>query len=325
MRNEHAHPMPMGAWLRKVTFRTVPALLARNVPLASAKAAALALAFSIVFADPGTSDGQMASLPDVGVPVAGDPRREPIPDGPVHLVNFDVFADGKVVTMRFPPRVNGQTQSNGDGHADLYVLFDATTGLRIAQPPILEAVPKNAAGPGVEVDDLTARLFSPIWEMHAVTVDSSYDPTDLATRLDSEAKLLSSPLMRANVQTNIFLNCPVVPVGSTIDPGSSPVEEALWEGHRVNLVPYDIEDGPFNPQILFKFEDSGGNALGAPHLVASRAPGKPFYSSIWEVWTVRVPDGFDVTSIRSAADVKSSGLPISSSSIRLDWPAVAPG
>ena len=181
-----------------------------------------------VFADPGTSDGQTASLPDVGRPFAGDPRLEPIPDGPVHLVNFDVFADGKVVTMRFPPRVNGQTQSNGDGHADLYVLFDATTGLRIAQPPILEAVPKNAAGPGVEVDDLTARLFSPIWEMHAVTVDSSYDPTDPATRLDSEAKLLSSPLMRANIQTNIFLNCPVVPVGSTIDSGSSPVEEALW-------------------------------------------------------------------------------------------------
>src|SRR5438132_1815066 len=285
--------------------------------------AALVLAMSVILADLGTSDAQVPSLPDVGRPFAGDPRLEPIPDGPVHLVNFDVFADGKVVTMRFPPRVNGQTQSNGDGHADLYVLFDATTGLRIAQPPILEAVPKNAAGPGVEVDDLTARVFSPIWEMHAVTVDSSYDPTDPATRLDSEAKLLASPLMRANVQTNIFLNCPVVPVGSTIDPGSSPVEEALWEGHLVNIVPYDIEDGPFNPQILFKFEDSAGNVLGAPHLVASRAPGKPFYSSIWEVWTVHVSDGFDVTTIRSAADVKSSGFPIPSSGIRLDCPAVA--
>src|SRR5438876_2566196 len=253
MRNEHAHPRRMGAWLSKIASRMAPMRLARSVPLASAKAAALALAFSIVFAEPGTADGQTASLPDVGRPFAGDPRLEPIPDGPVHLVNFDVFADGKVVTMRFPPRVNGQSQSNGDGHADLYVLFDATTGLRIAQPPILEAVPKNAAGPGVEVDDLTARLFSPIWEMHVVTVDSSYDPTDPATRLDSEAKLLSSPLMRANVQTNIFLNCPVVPVGSTIVPGSAPVEEALWECHRVNIVPYDIEFGPFNPQILLKF------------------------------------------------------------------------
>src|SRR5438128_11649138 len=106
MRNQHAHPRPMGAWLRMIASRMAPALLARNVPLASAKAAALALAFSIVFADPGTSDGQMASRPDVGRPFAGDPRLEPIPDGPVHLVNFDVFADGKVVTIRFPPRVN---------------------------------------------------------------------------------------------------------------------------------------------------------------------------------------------------------------------------
>src|SRR5437667_5246908 len=323
MRNEYAHPRPMGAWLRKIVSRTAPVRLARSVPLASGKAAALALAMSIILADLGTSHAQVPGLPDVGRPFAGDPRLEPIPDGPVHLVNFDVFADGKVVTMRFPPRVNGQSQSNGDGHADLYVLFDATTGLRIAQPPILEAVPKNAAGPGVEVGDLTARLFSPIWEMHVVTVDSSYDPTDPATRLDSEAKLLSSPLMRANVQTNIFLNCPVVPVGSTIDPGSSPVEEALWDGHVVNIVPYDIEDGPFNPQILFKFEDSGGNVLGSPHLVASRAPGTPFYSSIWELWTVHVPDGFDVTTIRSAAGVRSSGFPITSSGIRLDCPAVA--
>src|SRR3989442_614915 len=304
MRN--AHRIPIDAWLGKIVSR----------------AAALALALSVIFADPAASDAQVPSLPDVGRPFAGDPRLEPIPDGPVHLVNVDVFADGKVVTMRFPPRVNGQSQSNGDGHADLYVLFDATTGLRIAQPPILEAIPKNAAGPGVPVDDLTAPVFRPIWEMHAVTADSSYDPTDPAPRLDSEAKLFASPLMRANVQTNIFLNCPVVPVGSTIDPGSAPVEEALWEGHRVNIVPYDIEDGPFNPQILFKFEDSGGTVLGAPHLVASRAPGTPFYSSIWEVWTVRVPDGFDVTSIRSAAGVKSSGFPISSSGIR---PACSPG
>src|SRR5438093_3917832 len=293
------------------------------VVLKDAHAAALVLAMSIILADLGTSDAQVPSLPDVGRPFAGDPRLEPIPDGPVHLVNFDVFADGKVVTMRFPPRVNGQSQSNGDGHADLYVLFDATTGRRIAQPPILEAVPKNAAGPGVEVGDLTARLFSPIWEMHVVTVDSSYDPTDPATRLDSEAKLLSSPLMRANVQTNIFLNCPVVPVGSTIDPGSSPVEEALFEGQRVNIVLCDVEDGPFNPQILFQFEDSAGNVLGAPHRVASRAPGTPFYSSSWELWTVHVPDGFDVTTIRSAADVRNSHFPISSSGIRLDCPAVA--
>src|SRR5437879_7724163 len=160
--------------------------------------AARVLAMSVILADLGTSDAQVPSLPDVGRPFAGDPRLEPIPDGPVHLVNFDVFADSKVVTMRFPPRVNGQTQSNGDGHADLYVLFDAGSGRRIAQPPILEAVPKNAAGPGVEVDDLTARLFSPIWEMHAVTVDSSYNPADPAMRIDSEAKLLASPLVRTN-------------------------------------------------------------------------------------------------------------------------------
>src|SRR5207244_5007157 len=110
MRIARPHPTRVGASLGNMIFRTAAILSARNGGLlASAKAAALALAMSIILVDPGAADAQVPSLPDVGRPFAGDPRLEPIPDGPVHLVNFDVFADGKVVTMRFPPRVNGQT------------------------------------------------------------------------------------------------------------------------------------------------------------------------------------------------------------------------
>src|SRR5690349_13680422 len=111
--------------------RTVPTAKTRasGMPPASA---VLLLAVAIVAANVERSAAQVPSLPDVGQPFVGDPRLEPIPDGPVHLVNFDVFADGKVVTMRFPPRVNGQTQADGDGHADLYVLFEAGSGRRVA-------------------------------------------------------------------------------------------------------------------------------------------------------------------------------------------------
>ena len=275
------------------------------------------------------------ALPEVFAPFPGDPRLEPIPDRPIRLVNFNVFAHGKVLTMRFPPRVNGQTISDGDGHSDMFVLFDANSGLRINQPPILEAVPKNAAGPGFTVSDLVAREFSPIWELHLVTVDSSYDPTDPKTRIDSAAKVQgpgASSSVRQDIQTNIFLNCPIVPAGTTVDPvpgGPGPndprVIDAFFEGQIVHIVPYDIEDGPSNPQILFKFEDANGNVLGAPHLVASRAPGDPFYSSIWEVWTVHVPNGFDATTLKSEVDIRNSHFRITSSGIRLNCPVVAIG
>ncbi len=277
------------------------------------------------------------ALPQVAMPFAGDPRLEPIPDGPIQLVDFPVSAnipDGNggfapgIVTMRFPPRVNGQSFSDGDRHADLYVLFDAATGAPIDQPPILEAVPKNAAGPLVSVDDATAYKYSAIWELHAVTVDATYNSADLTTRIDSETKVFSSPHVQKIFQTNIFLNCPVVPVGSVVQGNTHPVEDAFWNGNIVNIVPYDIEDGPFNAQVLFKFEDQAGNTLpdpNNPYLVASHAPGEPFYSSIWELWTVVVPPGQEgnITNLKTKADVNNSGFQIKSGNIRLNCPAVA--
>jgi len=249
------------------------------------------------------------------------------------LVNLNVGANGRVLTMHFPPRVNGQTASDGDGHADMYVLFYSDTLLPVDQPRIVEAVPKNAAGAGVSVSDLDARNFSAIWELHAVLVDPTYDPKNPVTLIDSAAKVTgpgASPFVHAIYQINIFLNCPVVPAGTIVDPALGgpqfPVLPAFFQGHVIYFVPYDIEDGPFNPQILFKFVDANGNVLpsaASPLLVASKAPGDPFYSSIWELWTVRVPLGFDVTAIKSADDVKNSGFPITSSGIRLNCPVVA--
>ena len=77
------------------------------------------------------------------------------------LKNHTVFGDGKKVLMRFPPRVNGQTHSDGDRHADLFVLF-YPDGSMVDQLPIIEAVPLGLGG---NENVLKARLFSAIWEM----------------------------------------------------------------------------------------------------------------------------------------------------------------
>ena len=91
-----------------------------------------------------TANGAIAQLPQSLPEVtayAGDPRLEPIPSSPIHVPNVTVFGEGRQLRLRFPPRVNGQNHSDGDGHADLFAFFDAATGLPIAgQLPVVEAV-----------------------------------------------------------------------------------------------------------------------------------------------------------------------------------------
>ena len=142
------------------------------------------------------------------------------------------------------------------------------------------------------------------------------------------------------------MNCPIVPNDSTVDPGSSKPEEAFFEGQIVTIVPYDIEDGGFNVQTMFKFEEvargvhytigrtnAGARATSTvdnpnfiPHLVASHALGDPFYTSIWDVWTVTVPVGTDVSLLKSKDAIKAAALangwPIAASGIRLNCPVI---
>ena len=302
----------------------------------------------------------LRGLPDVYTPYNGDPRLEPIPTAPMQLDNLqafttDQFGVEKILDMRFPPRANGQNQSDGDKHADLYILFDEA-GVQVNQPVILEAVPKGAAA----VSDLQARLFSPIWEITAVIVGSDYDASNLSKRIDSAAKVFTSSNVKKIIQTNIFVNCPVVPRGTTVAAGSSKPEDAFFEGNLVSIVPYDIEDGGFNVQILYKFEDRNGNTLGRsmsapldgtplttmmvhpapgealptafmPHLVATHSLGDPDYTSLWDVQTIVVPYGAvsTINSVRSNIVIKAkladsaSGWSRKSSTIRLNCPVVA--
>ena len=263
------------------------------------------------------------ALPQVRA-YAGDPRLEPIPSSPLHLASVTAFSESRELKLRFPPRVNGQQQSNGDGHADLYVFVDGYTGLPIpGQLPVLEAVPFGAAP---DVTEIIARNFSAIWEIGIVKMGPGYDPSDLSIRIDSGLELANNPFVEAIYETNIHVNCPVVPAGSTTDPGTPPLEQAWFNGTEVSIVSYDIEDGISHPQVMFKFENAAGQTLpseNAPHLVLSRMPGMPFYSSIWEVWTVVVPDGVPYQSFKSAADIDGANLRIRSANVRLNCPVVA--
>lgn len=272
---------------------------------------------------------QPPALPQVSAPFAGDPRLEALPSAALTLADYPVWSGGIALSMRFPPRVNGQTQSDGDGSADLYVLFYSDNGERVSQPVLLEAAPRRA---GVAVSNGTARSFSSVWRVHAALVSRGYNPADLGQRIDSVAKLAGSAFLVSVYSTNLHLNAPAAPAGSVSPPPGAALVDALHDGQTLLLAPAGVADGVLPPQVLFKFEDPGGNTLpssAAPHLVASRKAGEFFFSPNWEVWTVRVPAGFDVTQLRSRAQfLNASGVPVApfsvrSSGIRLNAPVSA--
>ncbi len=262
------------------------------------------------------------ALPQVSAPPAGDPRLEPIPSGAVELVGVAAAGNGEALTMAFPPRVNGQNQADGDRHADLWVLFNASTGARINQPPVVETTPYGAVS---GTTDLSARMFSANWDVHALLVDGSYDPGNPATRIDAASKIGTSLLVVKDYQTNIYFNGPVVPNGSVSDALSPQPIQVYANSQLISLVPYEVDDGPFPAQIMFRFTNASGQVLGAPYLVASHVPGQSFYSPIYDIVSVQVPNGFDITRIQSETDVTSRRFPRSSAQIRVNAPVIAIG
>lgn len=303
--------------------------MTQNWALGSARCAAIAAALLVIGV---VNAGAQAvdALPPIGTPFNGDPRLEPLPVTPLNMIDLPAWCNGTALTMQFPPRVNGQAQSDGDGTADMYVLFYSDTGNRVAQPVVLEAAPRGAA---TGVTNLTARLFSPIWRLRAVMVSPTYDPSNPAVRLDAVSKIATSSFVTQIYGTNVYVGAFVLPPGSILTAQTPPIS-GYYQGQTVQLGATFVNDGISPPQTLFKFQDSNGNvlpSLSAPQLVASHKPGDTFYSSIWEVWTVTVPAGTNVSTLTNRSQfLNASGVPlrgfrVKSSGIRIMAPVASVG
>ena len=271
-----------------------------------------------------SAQGLPLAGPPLGSPPAGDPRLEPLPSSPQHYGDVTAYGNGRQMRMRFPPRINGQNQSDGDRHADLFILFDTTTGLPIGgQPPIAEAAPIGSA---VTVPDIDARKFSASWQVHVVTVEANYNPFHATERIDSAGDILQSPFVDRIYETNIHINAPVVPANSTIGPGFHSITPVWYNGQIILVMPCGVDDGGFSPQVLFQFEDQTGAILPnatSPHLILSRTPSDSFFAPLWEVWTVTVPNGFPVTTLTSSVALRAAGLPMRAAHIRINAPVTA--
>ncbi len=266
----------------------------------------------------GTALAVPPSFPPPAFP--GDPKLEPMQTAPFAVSRLEGWFNGMPVAAHLLP-----TPSFGDGgntfHGDMFVLVSATSGTPVAQPPILAAIPRGAAGPSTFVPEIVARSFSPTWEMHFVRVRSGYNPNNIALRIDSVCDLLASNFVQEVIATNMYLNAPLVPAGSTVEDGTRTPIPALWEGHLVNILPYDLNDWQASISEVYVFKNTDtGDTVGNP--VFPHVPGEDNFNPLVRVMNVLVDNAYVADSLKSKTAILASGRTIEYAGISLNVPIV---
>jgi hypothetical protein len=142
--------------------------------------------------------------------------------------------------------------------------------------------------------------YSDLWQAHFVAPSPGYVPNSL-TSLEA---LLASNL--AIEKQAMFVNCPIVPPGSSLADEALPPVKGWVKGQPVEY--FDFGPTSAQPGKVFVFV-TGFGANGEPQLV----PGQHFvfdarrgaagYSDFWVVHWVRVEGDYRADSIRSADEI----------------------
>jgi hypothetical protein len=146
--------------------------------------------------------------------------------------------------------------------------------------------------------------YSDLWQVMMVTVPDGYTPDSVKSKADLDAAGYDI------TETNMFVNCPVVPAGSTLESGR-PLTQGWYKGEEVFYPDFGMNNTSAIPIYVFIH---GMNADGTPDFVEGQnniidqVPGDAGYSAFWQVIMVTVPQSYTPNSIRSASAVLASGF-----------------
>jgi hypothetical protein len=200
--------------------------------------------------------------------------------------------------------------TNAVGPAPIWVFI---TGMDDAGDPlflegqhnVIDVVPGDAA-------------YSDLWEVNLVVVDEDYEADSLRSA-DAVADAGFE-----TIKPGLFVNCPVVPAGSTLEAG-----EALTQGGIRDQQVFYPDFGP-NPPVAIPIwafitgMDDAGNPLfveGQNNVIDS-LPGDAGYSAFWRINLVTVPAGYEANSITSASQVAEAGHEVTRTDLMVNCPVV---
>lgn len=204
------------------------------------------------------------------------------------------------------------TASGGVAVAPIWVL---ATGMNA------DGSPKLVEGQHNIIDVLPGQPgYSDLWEVRVVTVPADYKADTHKSKADLDAARLTGHAV------GLFVNCPVVPTGSTLEGGEKLVQ-GWYKGQQV----FYPDFGPNPPAAIpiWAFT-TGSNADGSPKLVDGQrnvidsVPGQAGYSAFWRVNMVSVGADYKANAVNSAALVSSQNLKATQTNLMVNCPVVSP-
>ncbi|MEZ4502467.1 MAG: hypothetical protein R3C39_07570 [Dehalococcoidia bacterium] len=160
--------------------------------------------------------------------------------------------------------------------------------------------------------------YSDLWEVNLVMVPEGYEADTIRSKADLDAANLEI------VKPGLFVNCPIVPAGSTLENGEE-LTMGWYEGQHVYYP--DFGPNPPNAIPIWAFI-TGMDASGAPIFVEGQRniidilPGEDGYSAFWNVNLVEVAEDYEANSITSASEVVDAGLTVIQTDLVVNCPVV---
>lgn len=158
--------------------------------------------------------------------------------------------------------------------------------------------------------------YSDLWQVMLVTVGADYVPDSVK----SAADVMSGGY--EVTETDMFVNCPVVPEGTTLEGG-----EALVQGWYNNEAVFYPDFGANAPVAIPIWVFITGMAPdGSPQFVEGQmniidaVPEDPGYSAFWRVNLVTAPAGYEANMLKSADEIREMQYTVEQTDMNVNCP-----
>jgi len=158
--------------------------------------------------------------------------------------------------------------------------------------------------------------YSDLWRVNLVTVDDSYEPDSVKAVSDVMSGGFDV------METDIFVNCPIVDAGTTLE-GGEELTQGWFNGEEAFYPDFGANPPVAIPIWAFI---TGMDADGNPQFVDGQmniidsVPSDAGYSAFWRVNLVMVPEDYEANSITSADAVRSAGMDVTQTDLVVNCP-----
>jgi hypothetical protein len=200
-----------------------------------------------------------------------------------------------------------------------------TTGSSVATAPIYVFISGMDASGNPEFVDGQHNIiavkpgdegYSDLWQVMLVTAGDDYE----ADSVKSAADVMSGGF--EVTETQMFVNCPVVEEGTTLEGG-----EAIVQGWYNNEAVFYPDFGA-NPPVAIPIWVfiTGVDASGSPQFVEGQmnvidaVPGDAAYSAFWRVNLVKAPEGYVANMLKSADEIRDMQYTVEETDMNVNCP-----